>query len=109
MSLRLQQLMALWEANPTDTFVLFAIAKEYEKIGDDTQALTWYVRLQETDPTYVGLYYHLGRLHERMGRSADALEVYRKGMQVARQTGDLHAWSELNAVRMEIDPDDDEI
>jgi len=109
MSPRLQQLMALWQANPTDTFVLFAIAKEYEKVGDDTQALSWYVRLRETDPNYVGLYYHLGRLHERMGCLADALEVYRKGMQVARQVGDQHAWAELNAVRMAIDPDNDEM
>ncbi|MCS7035528.1 MAG: tetratricopeptide repeat protein [Saprospiraceae bacterium] len=108
MSSRLQQLMALWEANSTDAFLLFAIAKEHEKAGNDAEALAWYERLRQTDPAYVGLYYHLGRLYERSGRPQDAIEAYRTGMHAAKQAGDLHAWAELNAARMEIDPNDDD-
>ncbi len=108
MSPRLQQLMALWQASPTDAFLLFAIAKEYEKAGDDAEALAWYERLRRTNPAYVGLYYHLGRLYERAGRTQEAVETYRTGMRVARQASDQHAWAELNAARLEIDPDEDE-
>lgn len=108
MSPRLQQLMTLWQASPTDAFLLFAIAKEHEKAGDDTEALVWYERLRQTDPAYVGLYYHLGRLYERAGRTQEAIETYCAGMRAARQAGDQHAWAELNAARMEIDPDDAE-
>ena len=106
MSQRLQQLMALWQASPTDAFLLFAIAKEYEKAGDEAQALLWYERLREADPAYVGLYYHLGRLYERLGRLQDAIDTYCTGMRVAQQAGDQHSWAELKAVYMEIAPDD---
>lgn len=108
MSPRLQQLMALWQASPTDAFLLFAIAKEHEKAGDDAEALAWYERLRQTDPAYVGLYYHLGRLYERAGRTQEAIETYRAGMRAARQAGDQHAWAELNTARMEIDLENDE-
>ncbi len=111
MSQRLQQLMALLEVHPTDDFLLFAIAKEHEKQGDEDQALAWYLRLLNANPAYVGLYYHLGQLYERAGRTAEAIETYRMGMRVARQAGDQHSWAELNAARLAIDPadDDDEV
>ncbi len=108
MSQRLQQLLAFWQGDATDAFVLFAIAKEYEKLGDDLQALEWYERLKASDSDYVGVYYHLGRLYERLGRLQEAVACYREGMRAARRAGDAHAWAELNAARLEIDPDDEE-
>ncbi len=97
MSSRLERLMSLWEADPDDAFLLFAIAKEHEKARDDARALEWYLRLRGADPAYVGLYYHLGRLYERLGHRTEALETYQAGMAVAREAGDGHAWAELNA------------
>lgn len=108
MSKRLPLLQQLLESNPNDSFALFAIAKEYEGMGEPALALAFYQRLQTTNPAYVGLYYHLGKLLEKTGRPAEALEAYRSGMEVARKAGDQHAFSELNAARLELDDSEDE-
>lgn len=107
MAQRLQLLQQILEKSPDDSFALFAIAKEYEGIGDREQALKFYLHLQQTDPGYVGLYYHLGKLYITLNRPDDALQTYRTGMEVARKAGDMHAFSELNGARLEIDDEDD--
>lgn len=108
MSKRLPLLQQLLESNPDDSFALFAIAKEYEGMGDSQQALHFYLRLYATNPGYVGLYYHLGKLYEKTGQQPEALQAYREGMTVAGNAGDQHALGELNAARMEIDDSDDD-
>lgn len=108
MNKRLPLLQQLLESNPTDSFALFAIAKEYEGLGDMQQALHFYQRLYTTNPGYVGLYYHLGKLYEKTGQQPEALQAYQEGMTVARQAGDHHALGELNAARMELDDSDED-
>ena len=98
---RLQHLLQLHEAAPTDTFLLFALAKEHEKTEDDANALAFYLLLRRTDPRYVGLYYHLGKLYERMQRIGEAVEAYRAGIEVSKQVGDRHAQSELSGALLE--------
>ena len=96
------------EAAPNDAFTLFAIAKEYEGLKDDATALVWYQRLRSADPAYVGLYYHLGKLQERLQDIAMALEAYDAGIAVARAAGKQHALNELLTARLNIaDPDDE--
>ncbi len=107
MSQRLPFLQQLLEKSPNDSFALFAIAKEHESAGDAEQALNYYLRLRDADPGYVGLYYHLGKLFVKLNRPDDALQAYRSGMEVARKAGDMHALSELNGARLEIDEEDD--
>ncbi len=93
--------------SPDDSFLLFAVAKEYEGQGRDAEALTYYQRLLTTDPTYVGLYYHLGKLYERAAQIQEAWKTYTEGMAVARQAGDRHALSELAAARLELGEEED--
>lgn len=105
---RLPLLLNLLSASPQDSFLLFAIAKEYEKMGDEEQALAYYLRLREADPGYVGLYYHLGKLYQRRQDLENALEAYKTGMDVAKKAGDGHALSELAGAKMEISDDDED-
>ena len=42
---RLERLLGFHEASPNDTFVLFALAKEYEKLGDLENALKQFMNL----------------------------------------------------------------
>ena len=95
MSQRLNYLTQLNESSPDDSFVLFALAKEYEKTGDSDQALVFYEKLRVMDPGYVGLYYHLGKLYELKADPENAVTAYRQGIEVARSAGDRHAESEL--------------
>jgi len=103
---RLSQLKELLLENPNDSFVRFALAKEYEKMGDETRAFTYYQELLEKDPDYLGLYYHLGKWYERANDAAQAIQTYSKGMEVARQQGDQHALSELAGARMILGEED---
>ena len=49
-------------------------------------------------PDYIGTYYHLGKLYEIINRQSEASLVYKKGMDIARKNGDMHAFSELQTV-----------
>lgn len=104
---RIQQLLVFHKDNPKDSFILFALGKEHEKIGDLETALKNYRQIMENDPGYVGVYYHLGKLHEKMGDPNQAFTVYHAGMNVARQAGDQHALSELAQAKLELGDDED--
>ncbi|MCB0640057.1 MAG: tetratricopeptide repeat protein [Phaeodactylibacter sp.] len=105
--MRLEKLLDFLKSNPNDTFILFALAKEYEKMGDDTHAGIYYQKLLEIDEKYVGAYYHLGKLQERTGDAPTAFTTYKKGMQIARQIGDDHAYSELAGAKLNLGDDED--
>lgn len=92
---RLKQLYQFLKERPEDEFLLFAIAKEYEKLGNEEKAEKYYLNLQEMHPSYVGTYYHLGKLYERAEDFELAMKVYEKGMEVAKTVGDKHAFGEL--------------
>jgi tetratricopeptide (TPR) repeat protein len=104
---RLDKLLQFLEENPGDNFILFAIAKEYEKTGNDDQALLYFEQLQTENEQYVGLYYHLGKLWERKAQPARAFKVYTRGMEIAKRAGDQHALSELAGARLILGDEDD--
>ena len=80
---------------PTDPFLNHALALEEIKVGKDESARELFEKLLERNPDYVGSYYHLGKLHERLGDESKAIAVYEKGMEVAKKLSDNHALSEL--------------
>ena len=100
---RLEQLKNMLQSSPTDSFLLFAIAKEQEKLEEDKEALKYYNILIQNDPQYVGVYYHLAKLYEKQEVFAQALEIYTKGIQIARQLGDQHALAELSSAKLNLE------
>lgn len=95
MSDRIALLESMLTEDPNDTFVLYAIAKEYEEV-DQQKALKAYLDLKNVDPQYVGLYYHLGKLYEELGDAENAKSTYEDGIKVAKKLADFHSLSELN-------------
>jgi tetratricopeptide (TPR) repeat protein len=102
---RLNQLMSFLEASPEDSFILFAIAKEYEKYDDMDNAMKYYLELKQKDPRYVGLYYHLGKLLEKQTHYQAAFDTYAEGIKVAKEVGDNHAMGELAQAKMIVEED----
>jgi len=100
---RLLYLNKLLEATPNDSFLLFAIAKEHETAGDDAQSLSFYLRLKEADPTYIGTYYHLGKLYELQENFQNAILTYKQGIEISRQAGDRHAQNELQGALLNLE------
>jgi Tfp pilus assembly protein PilF len=88
-------LRSLLADQPTDPFLNHALALEEIKVGNDESARELFEQLLERNPDYVGSYYHLGKLHERLGDESKAIAVYEKGMEVAKKLSDNHALSEL--------------
>ena len=108
---RLETLQQFHEEDPEDPFTRFALAAEHLKIGETDRALDFLEVLREENPAYIGTYYHLGKLYERLGRDAEARTTYEQGIQVAREASDPHSRSELEAARRQLlglDDDDDQ-
>ena len=107
MSIRLTQLQTFLEATPNEPFLLFAIAKEYEGLKDDENTKSYYEKLVTEHENYVGTYYHLGKFYERQNLISKAIETYKKGMEVAKNACEKHAYGELSTAKMMIDDDDE--
>lgn len=107
---RLEQLKQFLVNEPNDSFLKYAIATEYIKLEQLDEALNYFNELVTTDENYVGTYYHLGKLYEKLNRKDDAESTYKKGLMIARKAGNMHAASELqqalNAV-LGLDYEDD--
>jgi len=103
---RIEQLQSFLKESPKDSFITFAIAKEYEKVNDLENAEIYYRAIEKNEPEYVGLYYHLGKLLFNQNRLQEAWDIYSSGMAVAKSQKDQHALNELAGARMEIDEDD---
>lgn len=86
---------AFIEKQPNDSFLQHALALELVKLGDDASARNVFEKLLQQNPNYAGSYYHLGKLLERAGETANAIAIYEKGIEVARALGDNHAGNEL--------------
>lgn len=100
---RIKKLLEYMEASGKDSFLQHALALEYIKIGEDEQARNLFNELLLREPTYVGSYYHLGKLLERVGDFDKAIRIYRRGMEEAKKAGDHHSHSELQAALEDIE------
>ena len=92
---RLVKLLEFLESDPNDSFILYALATEYNTLNDIENAFKYYLVLINQHPDYVGTYYHLGKLYEKENQKDKAIAIYQKGMQTARTKRDMHALSEL--------------
>jgi len=99
---RIDTLIKFLEEDPGDSFIKFAIAKEYEKMGTLKKALDTYIELREMDPKYVGLYYHLAALQVELSQPDEALKTYDEGIEIAKKVADFHALSELHTARLNL-------
>lgn len=83
---------------PFDSFLQHALALEYIKLGDDAEARKLFESVLEKDPGYVGSYYHLAKLLERVGEMDAAVRICEKGMQEAKKAGEQLAYNELRSL-----------
>lgn len=99
---RIFQIQEFLKESPNDSFLLHALALEYIKLNNDDEARIIFEQNRRNAPDYVPTYYHLGKLLERTGSINAAIEVYEKGMEIAKAQGDQHAFSELRSVYEEL-------
>ena len=107
MTNRLDKLLQMQRDLPEDSFLLFALAKEYEKLKKMDEAMSYYLKLQSKDPDYVGTYYHLGKLYEHFEKAQEAFQTYSQGMKIAKKQGDQHSMNELAGARLNLGDEED--
>ena len=94
---KIEQLKDFLKANPNDAFLQHALALEYVKVGDEQAAKGLFENILINEPNYVGSYYHLGKLLERINDNQTAIVVYQTGMKEAKLAKDNHSYNELQA------------
>lgn len=94
---RISRIQEFLKANPADNFLRHALALEYIKLGEDARARELFEAILTGSPDYVGSYYHLAKLLEKMEERDLAISWYEKGMEAARKAGDNHSYNELQA------------
>lgn len=104
---RIDQLKKFLGQNPRDSFVRYALATEYISRGDDDTGLMYFKSIQETDPDYTGIYYHLGKLYQRRNERALAEQTFREGLK--RTMGkEQRAYAELQQALNDLIFEEDE-
>lgn len=91
---RIEQLLEFYKDEPNDPFTIYALATEYRKF-DKNKALQFYELLLKDHINYVGTYYHAASLYDELKMEKEAKTTYQKGMKIARQENNMHAFSEL--------------
>lgn len=94
---RIARIKEILKDSPNDSFLKHALALEYIKLNNDTDARQLFEELLSYEPGYVGSYYHLGKLLERAGETEQAIAIYEKGIEMAKAGKEKHAMNELMA------------
>lgn len=100
---QLQKLNAALATRPSDPFLLYAIAMEHLKLSQTKLSLECFEKLTHSHPKYVPTYLQFGMLLADSDQNEKAKEVLKHGIIIARECGDLHAASEMEAAITEID------
>jgi len=94
---RLEILLKSLEASPHDAFTRYLAALELTKLQRHNEATTQFEQLIKEHAAYVPTYYQYAQLNENLGRTVEAIRIYKLGLVAARNAGDFHAASELQA------------
>ncbi len=100
---RIKQIKQMLENDENDSFLLFALAKEYEKLQDFEQSIQLLEELKLNDPEYVGLYYHLASIYYNLDKKKLALDTCKEGIIVCKSVNDKHSLAELHNLGMNIE------
>jgi tetratricopeptide (TPR) repeat protein len=98
----IEQLEELLAGDANDPFLHYALAMELVKAGRPDEALERFDRALSVDDQYTAAYHHKGNTLIGMGDHDQAAEVLRKGIEIARSSGDDHAAGEMADLLAEI-------
>ncbi|MGH2568639.1 MAG: tetratricopeptide repeat protein [Bacteroidota bacterium] len=100
---RIAKLMEFLAREPNDSFTRYALALEHAGRGKTELAVSMLNELLQRDPKYIPAYQQLGYAYQKLERHDDAKEIFKRGIRVATEQGDLHARSEMQAALDELE------
>ena len=96
MTNRLETLLQFYDEDPSDPFNVYAVALEYLK-RDPVKAGDFFNILLQQHPDYLPTYYHAAKLFADLNDRTKAIEVFEKGISLARTKNDNKAMRELQS------------
>ena len=92
---RISALGNLLAKDPKDSFSRYALAVEYEALGEKNKAIEELRQVLVHDASYVAAYRLLGKIHAGLNKTKEAKEYYRKGIELAEKLNDTHVREEM--------------
>ena len=92
---RKQQIEEMLAEDPNDPFLRYGLAMEHISAGEDAAAARCLQDLIAVAPDYVPAYQQLGQTLLRQGCTTEARQAWRRGVEAAQKTGNLHARDEM--------------
>ena len=83
------------EIDPDDPVATFGLGKAYVQLGQYDNAIPHLRRATEVQKDFSAAYLDLGKCHEFLGHTQDAIGAYREGIAVASRKGDLMPLREM--------------
>jgi len=98
---RLEQLQKFFEEDPRDPFNIYALALELSK-SDKQQAAALFELALSKHPSYLATYYHAAKLYESLNNSEQAVHIYKRGIEEARNQHESKVLRELQSAMDEL-------
>ncbi len=95
---RIEDLEKMLDESPDDPFLIFALAKEYEKSEGTLQTLLMYEHLVTNYPSYIATYYHYAKVLHKAGNKNEAVRLLEKGIEAGTKAKEMHTVSEMRGL-----------
>lgn len=102
---RISQIKSMLDSNPSDSFLIHALALEYRKQNDFENSQLYFEKNLELHADYLGTYHAYGQLLETFKHPQKAIDIYTKGLAVAKAQNDQKTYNELQAAIDWVDED----
>ncbi len=91
-----QNLELMLERGQDSPLLRYALGQECLKSGDLVTAIDHLRQAVDQNPRYSAAWKALGDAHARAGSASRAAEVYERGIEAAREAGDMQAAKEMD-------------
>jgi len=91
-----EQIQKMLESEPHDSFLNYALALEYAKSNEIKKAIETLEMIIKREENYLAAYFQLGKYYELVNDIPKAIEVYQKGILIAKQQKNNKILGELN-------------
>lgn len=100
---RIEQLKEFIAEDPADVFSHYALALEYFNTGLNDEAEKEFLEVLKIKKDYLPVYYQLGKLYESKNDFKKAIEIYKKGIEIAKDQKNLKTLNELRSAMEELE------
>jgi uncharacterized protein HemY len=92
---RINSLLEMLRAEPNDLFLNYALGMEYMGLFNWQAAEKAFQKVLQLNPSYIPVFYQLGKLHEANAKNEVALNYYKQGLELAKTQKENKAINEF--------------